>query len=145
MASISRLPKLRTFAKILENFDQFAMGEISETYDGFVFNKHAQLESKTFEMFRSSARSFVKTCSYCIKCVDLVIRDRLVLGIFDHRTQQSLLRERNLTLEKRIDICKAAENASVQSKVLRPEMVNAVQSKSVVPVKKKSSDVSNFD
>ena len=49
-----------------------------------------------------------------------------MLGIEDNTTQQTLLRERNLTLEKTIDICRAAENATLQGKMFRAETVNRV-------------------
>ena len=49
-----------------------------------------------------------------------------MLGIKDSTTQQILLRERNLTLEKTIDICRAAENAMLQGKMFRAETINKV-------------------
>ncbi|GAB1598786.1 hypothetical protein Ahia01_000155800 [Argonauta hians] len=134
----------RTIAEIIAKFEQFAVGEVNKTNERFMFNKRVQKDGETFESFQSSVRSLVKSCNYCPNCVDSIIRDRLVLGISDQTTQQSLLRERNLTLQQCIDICKAAENVSIQTKILRPEMVNSVRikSKNMTPKKYKSFDQS---
>ncbi|XP_014665126.1 PREDICTED: uncharacterized protein K02A2.6-like, partial [Priapulus caudatus] len=116
----------RTVDEVLEQFDKFAIGEINETYERYLFNKRDQKESESFEYFHASIRSLVKTCNYCDSCVSSIIRDRIVLGIHDSSTQQALLKERNLTLVTCIDVCKAAENAATQCKTLRPETVNKV-------------------
>ena len=116
----------RTVEEIIAQFEQFAVGEINETYERFVFNKRIQSETESFETFLTSIRSLVKTCNYCANCLDSILRDRIVLGINDSSTQTALLKERNLTLQNCIDICKAAENAATQGKSLRPETVNKV-------------------
>ena len=48
------------------------------------------------------------------------------MGVQDRRIQEALLKERNVSLESSIDTCRAAENASLQSKAIRPETVNRV-------------------
>jgi len=101
----------RTVDEIIDKFEIFVVGEINETYERYVFNRRDQLEGKSFEAFLTVIRSLVKTCKYCDNCVNSILRDRIVLGIRDVTTQQILLRERALTLEKTIDICKSAENA----------------------------------
>lgn len=105
----------RTVDEIIKKFDEFAIGETNETYERYVFNKRAQNEGESFESFLSSLRYLVKSCNYCDTCINSVLRDKILLGINDTNTQQLLLRERKLSLEKAIDICKAAENASTQS------------------------------
>jgi len=62
-----------------------------------------------------------------------MLRDRIVLGIRDNTTQQLLLREKDLTLEKTINICKATENATLHGKAYRtePETVHKVSSQPV--------------
>ena len=55
-----------------------------------------------------------------------MIRDRIVLGIRDSNTQTELLKVRDLTLEKCVDICRAAENATSQIKPLHPVAMHKV-------------------
>ena len=47
-----------------------------------------------------------------------MIRDRLVVGIRDHRLKEKMLRDPGLTLYTAITICKAAETVERQIKVL---------------------------
>ena len=111
----------RTTAEIIAKFDVYAIGEINETYERFVFNKRLQQNGESFEVFHSSIRTLIKTCNYHNDSIDSILRDRIVLGIHDRDTQKLLLREVKLTLETCINICKAAENATVQGKVLRSD------------------------
>ena len=105
--------------EIVTAFDEVAIGEVNETYERFLFNNRSQRDNETFESFLSSIRELSKTSGYCEKCVDSLLRDRIVLGIKEVTTQELLLRERTLTLSSAIDICKAAENASTKSKVFQ--------------------------
>ena len=116
----------RTAAEIIASFEAFAVGEVNITYERYVFNKRFQQEAETFECFLASIRRLTKTCQYCENCVNSIIRDRIVLGIRDPETQSELLKERALTLQTCVDICKAAENANSQARSLRHESVNKV-------------------
>ena len=53
---------------------------------------------------------------------DEINRDRLVLGLNDEKMRERLLRINDLSLEKAIDICKAAEQTSVQLQVMHGDM-----------------------
>ena len=114
----------RTVAEILTCFDQFAVGEVNETYERFLFNRRCQNEGETFETFHAGIRTLAKTCNYCNNCVNTILRDRIVIGIRDSDTQTALLKERNLTLLQAIDICKSAKNTAMQGRALRPDTVH---------------------
>ena len=119
----------RTEAEILQKFEEFAVGETNETYERFIFNKRDQHADESFESFLSAIRSLMKTCNYHQNSIDSILRDRIVLGIRDTESQKTLLKERNLTLARAIDIVKAAESANVQGKAFRNESsVNKVDS-----------------
>ena len=131
----------RTVAEIISTFDEFTIGEINITAERFSFNQRNQSEDESFEIFLSDLKRLSKTCSYCNSCVSSLIRDRIVLGIYNKSTQRELLKERHLNLEKCIDICRAAENADKHSKTIQKEVsppqdgdeVNYVQKKKYVP------------
>ena len=114
--------------EIIQAFDDFAIGEANETYERYLFNSRVQKDGDTFDMFLSSQRQLVTTCNYCDNCVNSIIRDRIVLGIDNSDTQSTLLKESKLTLERTITLCRAAENASAQHKVINPtESVHKLQ------------------
>ena len=128
------LAEPHTTDDIIKEFDRYAIGERNETYERFLFNQRKQGTDETFESFLSAIRTLIKTCNYCGKCIDSILRDRIVLGVKEITTQQTLLKERNLSLQTCIDICKAAENALQQGKYLRPEEtanVNQVRPKTI--------------
>ena len=111
-----------TFAK----FDSFSIGEINEYYDRFVFHNRNHQQTEPFEQFLKSIRVLVKSCNLCDACRNSTLRDRIVLGVIDRVMQEALLKERNISIEMTIDICRAAEHAKSQSKVIRQEEVNKI-------------------
>lgn len=116
-----------TVDDVIACFEQFAVGQVNETYERFIFNKRVQAKEETVENFLASIRSLVKTCNYCETCVPSILRDRIVVGIRNPDTQSALLKEKDLTLDAAVQICKAAEGAASQVKVLQgPESVYKV-------------------
>lgn len=99
----------RTVDEIIEKFDAYAVGEVNETYERYVFNNRTQ-KQETIDSFVSDLKLLVKSCNFCIDCVDSLIRDRIILGISDENTKAALLKKRNLTLADCIDTCKANES-----------------------------------
>lgn len=116
-----------TVQLIIDKFDQFAIGEVNVTYERFRFNTRTQKEGESFDTFYSDLQTLVKSCDYCNTCKNSLIRDRIVLGIHDTNVRTELLKVRKLTLDKCIDVCKAAESALSQTRMLGPDTVNKVR------------------
>ena len=93
---------------------------------GLCFTTETNNKSKPFEQFLTSIRVLVKSCNFCDACRNATLRDRIVLGVFDRDVQEALLKERNISLERTIDICRAGEHAKSQSKAICPEEVNKI-------------------
>ncbi len=127
----------RTVKEITDKFNSYAIGEINETYERFLLNKRHQLDGETFESYYASICSLIKTCNYCMNCIDSILRDRIVLGVKDSATQTELLKLRDLTLKTAVDTCKAAETVSAHSIAMHKsesETVNKIK----LHVKKKA-------
>ena len=58
----------RTVNDIIEKFEDFAVGEVNETYERYLFNRRCQEEGEVFDTFLLDLRSLIKTCSYCNQC-----------------------------------------------------------------------------
>jgi hypothetical protein len=50
----------------MQKFEEFAVGEVNETYERYVFNKRNQNEGEIFESFISPLRMLIKTSSHAI-------------------------------------------------------------------------------
>ncbi len=123
----------RTVQQIMDKFEAYAVGEINDTMERFLFHHRVQKEGEDFESFLTDTRRLSQTCKFCDDCKESMIRDRIVLGIRDDDTRQSLLKERNLSLDKCIDVCQAAQSASSHSRAIKPDVVARIEDRSKKP------------
>ena len=90
------------------------MGELNDTYEGYVFRTRLQQKDEPFDAFLLDLRELKKTCDICNHMDEHVLKDQVIVGIQDDNLREKLLLERQLTLAKCIDMCRAAELASAQ-------------------------------
>ena len=110
--SFDTLEDTRTVQQIVTVFDSFAIGEVNEAYECYIFNQRHQDECEPFDLFLSAMCKLIKTCNYCETCINSILCDCIVLGIRDSNTQKAHLKEQKLTLDTTVDICCSAENAT---------------------------------
>jgi hypothetical protein len=115
----------RNLEAILQKFSDYAVGEINETVERYVFNKRVQNHDENFETYLASLRVLTKTCNF-EPLTDSLIRDRIIVGIQKDDSRQLLLRESKLTLAKAITICKGNEAAENQAKAFKESVPTAV-------------------
>lgn len=84
----------------------------NKTYERCQFHRIRQQESETFDDFLQKIREQVQKCEFNNN--DEFITDQIALGIRCENTQQKLWIEDELTMEKAIKICRAAERANRQ-------------------------------
>ena len=125
-----------TIKDIFTLFDNYIIGSTNDTYERYKFNKRMQTELETFDCFLADLQRQIKSCNYCKDCEPSLLKDRIVLGIKDCQTQKDLLKVRDLTLQKTIDICKASEKATFQNKDMHNEaIINKVKHTRITDVK----------
>ena len=100
-------------------FEAYCSPKKNIIFERFVFNSIVQKEGQLFDNFLTELRKSVKTTEYSHP--EDMIRDRIVIGIHDKSTQERLLRESSLTLEKAINLCRATEISKTQAKALQTE------------------------
>ena len=81
-----------------------------------------------------------KTCGFCDCMRELLIMDRLLLGILDDKTWEELLSTHDLTLMKAIEISRVREAATLHMKALKSEEINKVKETSKHKKHKKHRD-----
>ena len=94
---------------VKEKMEKYCIGEVNEIYERYCFNKRDKLPTESIDSFVAELKTLAKTCNFrdCLR--DSLIRDRIVLGVKKENTTRKLLRERDLTLNRRIDICRSEE------------------------------------
>ena len=98
-----------TVEGIIKKFDEVLIGEINETYERYVFNSRSQKEGENIDAYVTTLRNLTKNCNFCECLSDTLLRDRIVIGIRDNSVRKKLLETKNLTAQKCVDICRAAE------------------------------------
>lgn len=93
---------------VLRKFDEYCNPIKSLVFKHYKFLKRDQLPSETFDQFLTVLKQLANTCEF--KERDVLLLDRIVLGIGDDRVQEKLLQETNLTLEKAVTMCRAMES-----------------------------------
>jgi len=105
--------KVTTLLKMMETA---VLGETNDTYELHVFFHRMQQDSETFDQYLTALKELSKYCDLCDCMSDRLLKAQIITGIPDSTLQEKLLQERTLTLEKCIDMCRAAESAATQVK-----------------------------
>ena len=106
---------------------QHFLGQTQEFFERFQFNRRNQESGESIDEYVSMLRNMAKTCGFCDCMRELLIMDRILLGILDDKTREGLLSTHDLTLVKVIEICHAREAATIHMKALKNEEINKVK------------------
>ena len=116
---------------IIKEFDKAIIGTVNVTYERFQFNRRQQEDGESFDVFLADIQRLIKTCEYCAKCKDSILKDKIVVGVRDEQLQKDLLKVKELNLNQAIDQSKASEKAVQHNQVLRNETVHKLSSNQV--------------
>ena len=88
-------------------------------------------KKRKFDDFLTEIKLLSKNCNFCDVCYPSLLRDRIV-GIFSNEVREKLLSEKDLTLEKAMEICRSKEKAFEGMNTLKKqneleEQVNKVE------------------
>ena len=111
---------------ILEKMKEYCIGECNETYERYVFNLRDQESHESVDAYVTALRKLAKTCNYG-SLTDLLIRDRMVVGINDNSARKKLLQTSKLTLGQCIDICRSSQTSARLLKEMNQEDVRFVK------------------
>ena len=102
-------------AVVMKLWDDYCIGKTNVIYERYKFNNRNQDQYESIEEYVTVLRSLVETCEFQ-GLKDELIRDRLVCGIKDNGVRKKLLQESKLTLDRCVDVCRAAEATKNQVK-----------------------------
>ena len=107
---------LNKVATLLAVMQAAVVGEVNDTYERYVFRCRMQHSDETVDEFITSLRELIKTCNICEHMHDHFLKDQVIFGLQDATTREKLLQELALTLNKCLDMSRAAESAAKQAK-----------------------------
>ncbi|CAB4005070.1 Hypothetical predicted protein [Paramuricea clavata] len=107
----------RTTQELKTAFKAYCNPRKNLTFERHKLNTRNQDENETIDQYVTALRTLAATCEF-ESLHDGLIRDRIVCGIKAQTLKERMLRENDLTLQKAIDICPAAETSRDQLKSL---------------------------
>ncbi|KAK3103001.1 hypothetical protein FSP39_015684 [Pinctada imbricata] len=105
----------KKLSKIVEKFASYCNPKKNVAYERHIFNKRSQNPGEKIDAYATELRILAKSCEFG-ELHDSLVRDRIVGGISSDSVRRRLLRESDLTLEKAMEICRAAETSDSQMK-----------------------------
>ena len=89
-------------------------------YERYVFNSCFQAPEESIDCYANRLRKLASSCQFGALTEEM-IRNRLVFSIQDKSTKARLLREKDLSLDKALDMCKSSEITNKQLKSIQNE------------------------
>ena len=106
--------------ELMDKFEEYFVPKQNITFERYKFFSCDQKQGVGFDQYLAELHTLSKTCEFG-NLKDSLVRDKIVCGIPDNGLRERLLREQNLTLDKTINMCRAAETTRAQAKELRKE------------------------
>ncbi|GFO18966.1 polyprotein [Plakobranchus ocellatus] len=110
---------------LIDAFDNYCKPKENITAERYKFNSRNQTRTETFDQYVTDLKYLAKNCKFR-NLQDELIRDKIVCGIANEKIKERLLREDKLTLDKAIDICRAAEESQKHVKMFETDVNLAV-------------------
>ncbi len=105
---------------ILDKFEAYCVPKRNITYERHRFFTCSQREGERIDQYVTELKNRAKTCEFEL-LNDSLIRDRIVCGIQSNALRERLLREQDLSLERAVAMCRAAESSKIQIQELHAD------------------------
>lgn len=106
------------YATVTAKFEEYCVEQQNEIHERYVFRSRLQGEAEPFEQFLRSLKRQAQHCNFGAMADDMV-RDQVVFGTNLPKLREKMLRDKHLTLEKVVTLCKASETSARQNEVWR--------------------------
>lgn len=101
---------------VLQAFERYCQPLRNTAFERYKFNLRGQLPSESFEQYVTELRQLALKCDFENISPDQMLRDRIIFGINDNKVRDRLFREKNITLERTLEICRASEVSRTQQR-----------------------------
>ena len=106
---------------VIAKFDEYMNPKKNIPYLRYKFFSYNQIEGQSIDDYVTELKLKSSHCEFGTLKASL-IRDRIVAGVKEKKVQERLLREPELTLEKAIDICRAADETKKPSEEMQSKI-----------------------
>ena len=93
-----------TISSALKALETYFLPKRNVVYERYVLNSCIQSSEETIDCYGNRLRKLASSCQFGT-LTDEMIHDRLVIGIQDKSTKARLFREKDLSLDKALDVC----------------------------------------
>lgn len=90
-----------------------------------MLNNSIQNKDESFDYFVSDLEKLIKSCEYETQ-EESILTDRIIIGISDTKLRESLLNISDLTLQKAIETCRAAEITKIEVRNMQEKEIETV-------------------
>jgi len=129
---------------VLANFESRCLPQRNETYERYLFNKREQGPGESIDQYCTALMRLSEHCGF-MNLRDSLIRDRLILGVKNDRARKKLLEQKDLTLDKALDILRAQGLTDLRASDMTTEeaKVNRVKLKKMRTPKTQTEDTTS--
>lgn len=108
------------YAVYIKKLDAYFLPKVNTSVERNKFNSRIQVQGEPIDSYVKNLRELANNCAFG-NFKDELMKDRIVCGVSDRRVKERLLREAELTLDKAIEIGRAAEIADLHIKYLKEQ------------------------
>ncbi|KAJ8403683.1 hypothetical protein AAFF_G00350090 [Aldrovandia affinis] len=105
--------------EVLTAFRQYCAPRKNTVFERHQFWAYKHNEEAGIDKFVTELRLRARDCEFG-ESEDLMLRDKIVFSIADHKLRERLLSTADLPLHTAIDICRAKEAATMQARAMAP-------------------------
>ena len=106
-----QLPSTKSYEELCKCLQDHLSPAPLEIVEQFKFHKRIQQEGESVSTFLAEIRKLSEYCNFK-ENLEESLRDKFVVGIRDDKIQRRLLQERNLSLDKAVELALAMEQAT---------------------------------
>ena len=123
-------PAEKTYEQLVDAMKSYVDPKPIVIAERFRFHRRDQREGETFVQYLAQLRKLTEHCEFRDN-LEEALRDRLVCGMLSVPIQKRLLAEKDLTLQKAMEIAQSMEAATKQSSELRTPSVSVPTSQDI--------------
>ena len=113
------------YAKVLQKLEDYCEPRRNVVFERYQFWSRNQKEQESIDTWMAALRNMAAKCEFGNQN-ELLLRDKLVFGIRDVAVKERLLREKELPLQKALDISRASESSKQQIRAMTAETMDVL-------------------